>query len=77
MSREPELKRQNNNNDSDACPKGDCTGVLNQLWIRQILTRQVESERAYAKRHSLELALAPKLFSSKVADRSNGAARVA
>jgi len=77
MSRESELKLHNVSNNNEECPKKDCTGILNQLWVRQILTKQLASDRAYAKRHSLEIALGPKVLAAKIADRSNVETRVA
>lgn len=60
-----------NENECTNTKKGDCPAVLNQLWTKQLQTRQVESEKAYAKKHSLEIAFGPKIFAAKLADRSN------
>lgn len=57
--------------------KNDCPAVLNQIWVRQILNKQDASDRAYAKKHSLEIAFTPKLLSARIADRSNNFNRVA
>jgi hypothetical protein len=57
--------------------KGDCPAVLNQLWTRQLRTRQIASDTAYAKKHSLEIVFGPKILASKLADRSNLEHRVA
>jgi cobalamin biosynthesis Mg chelatase CobN len=65
------------NSDTEVCDRNECPQVLNQLWVRQILNQQVASDKAYAKKHSLELAFTPKILSSKLADRSNKFGRVA
>lgn len=57
--------------------KGDCPAILNQLWTKQLQTRQVESEKVYAQKHSLEIAFGPKIFAAKLADRSNSLNHVA
>ncbi|MDZ4838093.1 MAG: hypothetical protein SGJ27_30290 [Candidatus Melainabacteria bacterium] len=56
---------------TDTCDQIECPALLNQLWERQIRKQQIASDRAYAKKHSLELAFSPKLLTSKLADRSN------
>lgn len=61
----------------DHLNESDCPVVLNQLWIHQIRRRQIASERAYAKKHSLEMAFGPRVFAPKLADRSNLNDRVA
>lgn len=63
--------------DVETCDKSECPAILNQIWVRQILTKQDASDRAYAKKHSLEIAFTPKLLSAKLADRSNLFNRVA
>lgn len=57
--------------------KGDCPAVLEQIWRRQLRIRQLASETAYAKKHSLEMVFGPKIFASKLADRSNYSGQVA
>jgi hypothetical protein len=65
------------NSETEVCVRNECQQVLNQLWVRQILNQQVASDKAYAKKHSLELAFTPKILSSKLADRSNKFGQVA
>lgn len=62
---------------NETCDQVECPALLNQLWERQIRKQQIASDRAYAKKHSLELAFSPKLLTKKLADRSNNYNQVA
>lgn len=57
--------------DGKGSDKDKCPAVLAQIWKRQLRTRQIASETAYAKKHSLEMVFGPKVFASKLVDRSN------
>ena len=62
---------------TESCDKIECPKLLNQIWVRQISHQQDASDRAYAKKHSLEIAFTPKFLSAKLADRSNKIDQVA
>jgi len=55
----------------DNSGKAECPAILGQIWKRQLRSRQIASETAYAKKHSLEMKFGPKFFASKLVDRSN------
>ncbi|MBX3137245.1 hypothetical protein KF707_13465 [Candidatus Obscuribacterales bacterium] len=63
--------------DGDDSGKTECPAILGQIWKRQLRSRQIASETAYAKTHSLEMKFGPKFFASKLVDRSNYTDRVA
>jgi hypothetical protein len=77
MSNQENLRPQPGDSDQQLSSKIDCPTLLDQIWKRQLRSRQIASETAYAKRHSLEMRFGAKFFSQKLVDRSNYTNQVA